>query len=87
MKGNRPHPASSGTTGRPTVVGYTRDDIEMWSTCVARLAAAGGATDGNIAQISFGYGLFTGALGLHQGRRLARRLFRFRPAIPSARSI
>ena len=59
--------ASSGTTGRPTVVGYTRDDIEMWSTCVARLAAAGGATDEDIAQISFGYGLFTGALGLHQG--------------------
>ncbi len=59
--------ASSGTTGRPTVVGYTRDDIEMWSTCVARLAAAGGATNEDIAQISFGYGLFTGALGLHQG--------------------
>ena len=59
--------ASSGTTGRPTVVGYTADDIEMWSECVARLAAAGGATREDIAQISFGYGLFTGAFGLHQG--------------------
>ena len=59
--------ASSGTTGRPTVVGYTEQDIEMWSECVARLAAAGGATREDIAQISFGYGLFTGALGLHQG--------------------
>ncbi len=59
--------ASSGTTGRPTVVGYTDKDIEMWSECVARLAAAGGATKEDIAQISFGYGLFTGAFGLHQG--------------------
>ena len=59
--------ASSGTTGRPTVVGYTADDIEMWSECVARLCAAGGATREDIAQISFGYGLFTGAFGLHQG--------------------
>ena len=59
--------ASSGTTGRPTVVGYTQDDIEMWATCVARLCAAGGATQDDIAQISFGYGLFTGALGLHFG--------------------
>ncbi len=59
--------ASSGTTGRPTVVGYTQDDIEMWSTCVARLCAAGGATQEDIGQISFGYGLFTGALGLHFG--------------------
>ena len=59
--------ASSGTTGKPTVVGYTEDDIQMWSECVARLCAAGGATRDDIAQISFGYGLFTGALGLHQG--------------------
>ena len=59
--------ASSGTTGRPTVVGYTAEDIEMWSECVARLCAAGGATREDIAQISFGYGLFTGAFGLHQG--------------------
>ena len=59
--------ASSGTTGKPTVVGYTEQDIDMWATCVARLCAAGGATREDIAQISFGYGLFTGALGLHFG--------------------
>ncbi|MCX7615035.1 MAG: phenylacetate--CoA ligase [Clostridiales bacterium] len=59
--------ASSGTTGKPTVVGYTRGDLDMWSDCVARLAVAAGATDEDVAQISFGYGLFTGALGLHGG--------------------
>ena len=59
--------ASSGTTGQPTVVGYTEQDLDMWATCVARLCAAGGATREDIAQISFGYGLFTGALGLHFG--------------------
>ena len=59
--------ASSGTTGKPTVVGYTRNDLNHWSDCVARLCAAVGVHDGDIAQISFGYGLFTGALGLHYG--------------------
>lgn len=59
--------ASSGTTGKPTVVGYTKNDLEMWAECVARLAAAGGATEDDIAQICFGYGMFTGALGLHKG--------------------
>ncbi len=59
--------ASSGTTGKPTVVGYTRGDIDNWSDCVARLAVAVGVTDEDVAQISFGYGLFTGALGLHYG--------------------
>ena len=59
--------ASSGTTGNPTVVGYTRNDLDMWSDCVARLCAAVGVTDDDVAQISFGYGLFTGALGLHYG--------------------
>lgn len=59
--------ASSGTTGRPTVVGYTQKDLDMWSDCVARLAVAGGATEDDIVQISFGYGMFTGALGLHYG--------------------
>lgn len=59
--------ASSGTTGKPTVVGYTKDDLEMWSDCVARLVAAVGVTDEDIVQISFGYGMFTGALGLHYG--------------------
>ncbi|MGN1112978.1 MAG: phenylacetate--CoA ligase family protein [Acutalibacteraceae bacterium] len=59
--------ASSGTTGKPTVGVYTKADIDMWSDCVARVAVAGGATADDIIQISFGYGLFTGALGLHYG--------------------
>ncbi|MBR1897326.1 MAG: phenylacetate--CoA ligase [Oscillospiraceae bacterium] len=59
--------ASSGTTGKPTVVGYTRHDLDVWSDCVARLCMAVGVTDEDVAQISFGYGLFTGALGLHYG--------------------
>lgn len=56
---------SSGTTGKPTVVGYTRKDIDTWSDLVARLAMAAGAGEDDIAQIAFGYGLFTGAFGLH----------------------
>ena len=59
--------ASSGTTGKPTVVAYTKNDLDMWAECVARLAVAGGATKDDIAQICFGYGMFTGALGLHNG--------------------
>lgn len=59
--------ASSGTTGKPTVVGYTAHDLDMWSDCMARLCAAAGATADDIVQISFGYGMFTGALGLHYG--------------------
>ncbi len=59
--------ASSGTTGKPTIVGYTRKDLDMWSECVARLVTMTGATADDVAQISFGYGLFTGALGLHNG--------------------
>jgi phenylacetate-CoA ligase len=59
--------ASSGTTGKPTVVGYTKHDLEIWSDCIARLCAAVGVTDEDMVQISFGYGLFTGALGLHYG--------------------
>lgn len=59
--------ASSGTTGKPTVVGYTRNDLNNWSDCVARLCVAVGVSDEDTAQISFGYGLFTGALGLHYG--------------------
>lgn len=59
--------ASSGTTGKPTVVGYTRNDLNTWSECVARIAALGGATEKDVAQICFGYGMFTGALGLHYG--------------------
>lgn len=59
--------ASSGTTGKPTVVGYTQKDIENWSDCMARLCISGGAREDDIIQIAFGYGLFTGALGLHYG--------------------
>jgi phenylacetate-CoA ligase len=58
--------ASSGTTGRPTAVGYTRSDLEMWSEAMARLVVAAGVTGEDIAHIAFGYGLFTGAFGLHQ---------------------
>lgn len=59
--------ASSGTTGKPTVVGYTRNDLVMWREMVARIVTMAGVTAGDTAQISFGYGLFTGALGLNQG--------------------
>ena len=59
--------ASSGTTGKPTTVGYTRADLDMWSECVARIATMAGASENDIAQIAFGYGLFTGAFGLHYG--------------------
>ena len=59
--------ASSGTTGKPTVVGYTQADLETWTDCVSRIACAGGAKSTDVAQICFGYGMFTGALGLHYG--------------------
>lgn len=59
--------ASSGTTGKPTVVGYTRHDMEIWTEVVARMVTAAGVREYDIVQISFGYGLFTGAFGLHQG--------------------
>ena len=59
--------ASSGTTGKPTVVGYTRGDLDTWTDCVSRIACMGGASDKDVAQICFGYGMFTGALGLHYG--------------------
>ena len=59
--------ASSGTTGKPTVVGYTRGDLDTWTDCVSRIACMGGASYKDIAQICFGYGMFTGALGLHYG--------------------
>lgn len=59
--------ASSGTTGKPTVVGYTRHDLDVWLNNVARIACMGGASSSDIAQIAFGYGTFTGALGLHGG--------------------
>jgi phenylacetate-CoA ligase len=59
--------ASSGTTGKPTVVGYTRNDIDMWSEVVARSLTMAGITRNDIIQVAYGYGLFTGGLGLHYG--------------------
>ncbi len=59
--------ASSGTTGKPTVVGYTREDIDIWSETIARTLACGGGTPDDILQVAYGYGLFTGGLGLHYG--------------------
>lgn len=59
--------ASSGTTGKPTVVGYTRKDIELWQECVARCLAMAGVGRHDIIQVAYGYGLFTGGLGLHYG--------------------
>ncbi len=59
--------ASSGTTGKPTVVGYTKKDLDLWTECVSRIAVMGNAGSKDIAQICFGYGMFTGALGLHYG--------------------
>jgi phenylacetate-CoA ligase len=59
--------ASSGTTGQPTVVGYTKNDLRNWSELVARVLSAGGATKDDVIQISFSYGLLTDAFGFHQG--------------------
>jgi len=59
--------ASSGTTGKPIVVGYTKNDLKNWSELIARIVTMAGVTDEDVAQITFGYGLFTGAFGLHYG--------------------
>ena len=59
--------ASSGTTGKPTVVGYSANDVAMWAECVARSIRAAGARPGDKVHISYGYGLFTGGLGAHYG--------------------
>lgn len=59
--------ASSGTTGKPIVGGYTRKDLDNWSTCIARILTMAGATDEDIFHVAFGYGLFTGGFGLHYG--------------------
>lgn len=59
--------ASSGTTGKATVVGYTRRDIEVWSECVARCITMAGLGQNDIIQVAYGYGLFTGGLGAHYG--------------------
>ena len=59
--------ASSGTTGKSTVVGYTRNDISTWSEVMARTLTSAGANRNDFIQIAYGYGLFTGGLGLHYG--------------------
>jgi phenylacetate-CoA ligase len=59
--------ASSGTTGKPTVVAYTRNDINLWSDLMARTCAAAGVTENDIVHNAYGYGLFTGGLGFHYG--------------------
>ena len=59
--------ASSGTTGKPTVVGYTRRDIDTWAELMARTLACGGTTKGDVVHNAYGYGLFTGGLGAHYG--------------------
>ena len=59
--------ASSGTTGKPTVVGYTRGDIELWSALIARSIRAAGGRPGDKMHVAYGYGLFTGGLGFHYG--------------------
>ena len=59
--------ASSGTTGKPTVVGYTRSDIDVWATVMARSIRAAGGRAGDIVHVAYGYGLFTGGLGAHYG--------------------
>ncbi|CAK0768818.1 phenylacetate-CoA ligase [Azospirillaceae bacterium] len=59
--------ASSGTTGKPTVVGYTKNDIETWANLIARSIRASGGRPGDIVHIAYGYGLFTGGLGAHYG--------------------
>ena len=59
--------ASSGTTGRPTVVGYTRADLDMWAEVMARSIHAAGGRPGDILHVAYGYGLFTGGLGAHYG--------------------
>jgi phenylacetate-CoA ligase len=59
--------ASSGTTGKPTVVGYTKNDVAMWADCVARSIRARRRPPGDLVHVSYGYGLFTGGLGAHYG--------------------
>ena len=80
--------ASSGTTGKPTTVGYTRNDIAMWAKVCARALAGAGTTDDDIVQVAYGYGLFTGGLGAHYGGGAASapRSSPSRAATPSASS-
>ncbi len=59
--------SSSGTTGKPVVVGYTRQDLDLWASVMARTLCCGGVTEKDVVQNAYGYGLFTGGLGLHYG--------------------
>jgi phenylacetate-CoA ligase len=80
--------ASSGTTGKPTVVGYTRGDLDLWSDLMARTLACAGARPGDIVHNAYGYGLFTGGLGFHYGaERLGCTVVLFPAAVPSVRSL
>jgi len=58
---------SSGTTGRPVVTGYTRHDLELWAECMGRVMEYAGVTSRDVVQNAYGYGLFTGGMGLHLG--------------------
>ena len=62
--------ASSGTTGKATVVGYTQNDVDLWSNLIARCLACAGARSGDVLHNAYGYGLFTGGLGVHYGAEL-----------------
>ena len=64
--------STSGTTGRRVVAFYTQNDLDMWEECCARALTAAGATNEDVVQISYGYGLFTGGAGLHGGSRSGR---------------
>ena len=76
--------ASTGTTGKPIVVAYTQEDIDVWSNVMMRSFAACGLHAGDVIQNAYGYGLFTGGLGAHYGaRRWARRSFPFPAATRS----
>src|SRR4051795_10648728 len=74
--------ASSGTTGRPTVVGYTAVDVDTWADLMARSIRAAGGRPGDIVHVAYGYGLFTGGLGAHYG---AEKLGRTRGSVSGGR--
>ena len=79
--------SSSGTTGKPTVVGYTKNDVKTWSNLVARFLTAAGVTHDDVVQIAFGYGLFTGAFGLHYGaEQIGASVIPMGAATPKSRS-
>ena len=79
--------ASSGTTGKPIVVAYTQEDVDVWTSVLVRCFAGCGLHRGDIIQIAYGYGLFTGGLGAHYGAEgWARRWFQPPAATPTGRS-